>query len=222
MNGRGNTTAGRPRGRVILLPSAFVLLAALASGCARYEYDVVQPPELAGHVGEDAWVALRRSNDLEYRLRASDGRLVMLIYNRGGRTVRLTGAESAVIDPGGESHPMYSATIPPGTFAKRIFPPPPLRVNRYGPSIGFGVGYAGASRVRVPSHRHAVRHRPYPYHAHAGHFHDFEPAYYTVYDPNDRTHFAWPGESSVRFLFAYRPEGGEPFRHEFLIRRRKM
>ena len=221
MNGRMNDTTERPRSRVILHPSALILPALLlVSGCARYEYDVVEPADLAGHVGEESWVALRRSNDLEYRLRAYDNRLVMLIYNRGDRPVKLLGADSAAVDPRGESHPLHSATIPPGSYAKRIFPPPPLRVQRYGPSFGFGVGVMGASRVRAGPRGRAFRHQHHPYHA--TRFHDLEPRYYTVYDPNDRTMFAWPGESAVRFLFAYEPDGGEPFRHEFLIRRRKM
>ena len=215
----------RPPKRLILHPAAFLLL--FVSGCARYEYDVVQPAELAGHVGETSWVALRRGNDVEYRLRASDNRLVMLVYNRGDRTVKLLGADSAVVDPRGESHPVRSATIPPGSYAKRIFPPPPARVQPYGPSFGVGVGYIGAAHVRAVSHGAPYHYHAHPYHAHPHHYHwagyhDFEPRYYTVYDPNDRTGFDWPGESAVRFLLAFEPEGGEVFTHEFLIRRRKM
>ena len=201
--------------RFILHPSAFILLS-LLPGCARYEYDVVQPADLAGHVGEKSWVALRRSNDLEYCLRAADNRLVMHIYNRGGQPVKLLGADSAAVDSRGESHPLQSAIIPPGSYAKRVFPPPPPRVQRYGPSFGFGIGYAGAARVRGRHNRH------HPHRFHSAAAHDFEPRYYSVYDPNDRTFFNWPGESAVRFLFAYQAEGDEVFRHEFLIRRRKM
>src|SRR5688500_15554476 len=77
-------------------------LLALAGGCARYEYDLVRPPELAQHVGTKAWATVPL-NDLEYRLLTSDNRLVMLIYNRGERTVRLAQADSVVVDPSGES-----------------------------------------------------------------------------------------------------------------------
>lgn len=206
------------RSRSRLSPLALLLLA-LTPGCARYEYDVVEPPDLAGHVGEKSWVALRRPGDVEYRLRSYDDRLVMRLYNRGEGSVKLLGADSAVVDPRGESHPMQSATIPPGAYVQKIFPPPLPRVRRYGPSFGFGVGVMGAQRVG-----HRPRHRPYR-HRHAFHsagFHDFEPRYYTVYDPNDRTYFAWPGETGARFIFALQREGGEVIRHEFLIRRRKM
>lgn len=199
--------------RFILHPSAFILFLSLA-GCTRYEYDVVQPPELAGHVGTQSWLALRR-DPLEYYLRTSDNRLVMRIYNRGEAQVKLLGADSAAVDPRGESHPLVSATIPPGSYVTRIFPPPRPTMQRTGPSVGFGVGagYAGAS------HGHPYHHHHYPYHYYAS---DLEPRYYTVYDPNDRTYFDWPGETSMRFLFAFQREGAEPIRHEFLIRKRKM
>jgi hypothetical protein len=191
----------------------------LAGGCARYEYDIVQPPELAAHVGANSWVVLRRGNDLEYRLRTADNRLVMLIDNRGERPVKLLGADSFVVDASGESHPLYSSTIPPGTYVKRIFPPPLPTMQRNGPTVGVGVGagYVGAMHV---GHAHYPYHYPYPHHSLA--YDDLEPRYYTVYDPNDRTYFDWPAEATVRFLFAFQREGEDTFRHEFLIRRRKM
>jgi hypothetical protein len=202
----------------------------LFSGCAHYEYDVVQPPELAGHVGEGSWVALRRTGDIEYRLRSYDNFLVMLICNGGQTPVKLLGADSSAVDSRGESHPMPSATIPPGSYVKRIFPPPRPRVEPYGPSFSFGVGYVHAERVvsavATPAHAPPVRHSyPYPYHyPFYGHgFYDSEPRYYTVYDANDRTYFDWPGGTSVRFTFALAREGQEGvMRQELLVRRVKM
>jgi hypothetical protein len=205
------------------------LLLALLAGCAHYEYDVVQPPELAGHVGDNAWVVLRRGGDVEYRLRSSDGYLVMLVYNRGESPVKLLGTDSFAVDPRGESHPMPSGTIPPGSYVKRIFPPPRPRVEPYGPRFSFGVGYFHAQRVggaraapaRPPPARY-YRPYPYPYGFYDG-FDDFEPRYYTVYDTNDRTYFDWPGGTSVRFLFAFAREGQEGVvRQEMLVRRVKM
>jgi hypothetical protein len=203
--------------RFILHALSGILLFALF-GCARYEYEVVRPPDLAGHIGSKAWVALRRG-DVEYRAISSDNRLVMRLYNRGEVQVKLLGADSAVVDPRGESRPLLGATIPPGSYVTRIFPPPRPTVQRTGPGIGFGVGagYAGAQRVRGSRYRY---HR-HPHHFHSG-FSSFERRYDTVYDPNDRTHFDWPGETSVRFLFTLEREVGELIRHEFLIRRTKM
>lgn len=193
-----------------VVPSALGLLL-LLTGCVHYEYDVVEPPELAGHVGEKSWVSLQR-DDIEYRLRSYDNRLVVHIYNRGGEVIRLLGADSAAVDPRGESHPLHGAAIPPASYAKRIFPPPQPRVQRYGPTVGVGVGVGHGA-----GHGHYHHH---PFHSPA--FDDFGPRYYGVYDPSDRTYFQWPGETNVRLLLGYEREGGERFRHEFLIRRRKM
>jgi hypothetical protein len=206
---RGRSNTERPRRSIA---TAFILV--FLAGCARYEYDIVEPPDLAGHVGTKSWTSLRR-DELEYRLRTADNRLVVQIYNRGEAPVKLLGDDSAAVDPRGESHPLRSATIPPGSYAKRIFPPPRPEVERYGPSIGIGVG-AGFGHVRGrPRHFHRAALDP-------GIAGPVEPRYFAVYDPNDRTYFDWPGEGSVRFLFAYERENGERFRHEFLIRRRKM
>ena len=42
----------KPRLPPILLPS---ILLALTGGCARYEYDLVRPPDLSRHVGARQW-----------------------------------------------------------------------------------------------------------------------------------------------------------------------
>jgi len=206
----------------ILYPSSLILC--LLTGCAHYEYDIVQPPELAGHVGDDAWVALRRGGGIDYRLRSYDNYLVVLIYNDGDTPVKLLGADSFAVDPHGESHPMPSSTIPPGSFVKRVFPPPRPRVEPYGPSWSVGVGYVHAQQVTAASShpQHSAWHS-YPYHTWYGHPYYDAPRYYTVYDTNDRTYFDWPGGTSVRFLFAFAREGQEGvMRQELLIRRVKM
>jgi len=206
----------------ILHPSAFILL--FLSGCAHYEYDVVQPPELAVHVGEGSWVALRRTGDVEYRLRSYDNFLVMLIYNGGQTPVKLLGADSSAVDARGESHPMPSATIPPGSYVKRIFPPPRPRVEPYGPSFSFGVGYVHLQHVHAaPPHAPPAHSHPYHYPYYGQGFYDTQPRYYTVYDANDRTFFDWPGGTGVRFTFALAREGQEGvMRQELLVRRVKM
>ena len=68
-----------------IVPPALGLVL-LLTGCARYEYDIVEPPAWASHVGEKSGVSLR--DDIEYRLVSSDDRLVMHIYNRGAAVVR--------------------------------------------------------------------------------------------------------------------------------------
>jgi hypothetical protein len=197
--------------------SAFCLV--LLAGCAHYEYDVVEPPQLAGHVSTKAWLAERR-DDLEYRMVTSDNRLVVHVYNRGERPVKLLGTDSAAVDARGESHPLRTATVPPGSYVKWIFPPPPMQVAHYGTTVGIGVG---AAYGYGPGHG-PWGYGTYHYHdpLHAGAFDQYGPRYYSIYDPNDSTYFDWSGESAVRFLFTFERENGERIRHEFLIRRRKV
>lgn len=200
-----------------------VPLLILLPGCVRYEYDVVQPPELAGHVGTKSWVSFQR-DELEYRLRTVDDRLVMRIYNLGEQPVKLLGPDSAAVDPRGESHPLRRATILPGSHVRLVFPPPRPRVARYGPSFGFGVGIGSGFGGRF----HHRDHFGY------GAYDDIGPRYYSVYDASDPTYFRWPGNTNLRLLLTYRrgltgesetpaDEGGEEiFRHEFTFRRRRM
>ena len=75
-----------------------ITLLSLTGGCARYEYDLVQPPDLAGHVGGKSWTTFRR-DELEYQLRTVDNLLVALVYNLGEGTIKLSGSDSAAIDP---------------------------------------------------------------------------------------------------------------------------
>jgi hypothetical protein len=194
----------------MLVRAVPLVLLAITSGCTGHEYDLVEPAELAGHVGTKSWANVRR-DELEYRLRTADDRLVMLIYNRGERPMKLLGPDSAAIDPRGESHPLHSATILPGSHVRRVFPPPRPIVERYGEPFAFG--YGGS-----------FHHRD---HFGYGAYDDLGPRYYSVHDPNDPTYFTWPGGTGLRLLLTYQRglSGGKPddvFRHEFTFRRRKM
>ena len=189
------------------------VLLVLATGCVHYEYDLLQPPELARHVGTAHWETFRR-DELEYRLRTSDERLVALVYNRGGRTVKLSGADSAAVDSRGESHPLQVRTVPPDSYVKLIFPPPPPQVRPYGPTFGFGVGM-GYVRHLGSRYRDGLGFG-------SGMYDDLEPRYYTVYDPNDRTYFEWPGNTYLRLLLTFVRDGGETFHHDFVFHRRRM
>ena len=193
--------------------SSLLLLVAVGGGCARYEYDLVRPPELARHIGASAWETVT-FDALEYRLRTSDNRLVMLVYNHGDRMVRLSGADSAAVDPKGESHPLQGRTILPGSYVKLIFPPPRPTVG-YAPSMAVGAGYGTA--YGVPYRDGLGFGGPY-----YGPYDDLSPRYYSVYDPNNRIYFDWPAETDVRLSLAYEPDGAQPFRQELVFRRRKM
>jgi hypothetical protein len=194
---------------------AIILLITL-TGCARYEFELVQPQELARHIATktDQVVSI---DPLEYRLQSMDGRLVMRIYNRTNDPIELLGSKSAVVDPRGQSHPLRDQTIAAQSFVKLIFPPMRPRVYDTGPTFGIGVGYhTGAYRSRG-----RYRNRNYygdPYFASA---YDYGPRYLALYDEGDAQYWDWTGQSTARVSLVFR-RGGKEFRHDFTFARRKM
>jgi hypothetical protein len=182
-------------------------LLSASSGCAKYEYNLVKPPELARHIGTNADTVVS-VDPLEYRLRSVENRLVMRIFNPTEDAIELVGPRCTVVDPGGQSHPLRSQSIAPGSFIKLIFPPPQPRVYDYGPTFGVGVGYSVGA--------YPYRRYPYPYDPY-----DYGPRYLAVYDENDALYWDWRGEGEARAVLTYR-RGDKEFRHEFLFRRQKM
>ena len=193
-------------------------LFALTAGCARYEYDLVQPQEHAAHVGRGVDRAVEMG-PVTYRLRSVDNRLVMRAYNNSDEPIELLGDRSVVVDPNGQSHPLRSQTIAPRSFIKMIFPPPRPRVYDPGPTFGVGVGYgiradAGGAELpdRTAFHTHHNAYEPY--------FRD-PPHYITVYDEADAFYWDWKGGGEARINLVYR-QGERELRHEFVFRRVKM
>src|SRR5205085_8901999 len=78
---------------------------------------------------------------LTYRMKTYDDHLVMLIENSTSDPIQLLGDQSSVVGPNGQSHPLRNQSIAPSSYIKLIFPPIRPYVDRWGPSIGFGVGY---------------------------------------------------------------------------------
>ena len=184
---------------------------ALLSGCARYEYQLVRPPELTRQVGRniDQVFALE---PLEYRLRTVDNRLVMRVFNQSQDPIELLGQKCSVVDPEGQSHPLPGQTIAPGSFIKMIFPPPRPRTYDpyYGPSwhTGVGVGVRVDGRWRGRQFPPSPQVRP-------------SPVYLDVYDEANAYYWDWRGEGEARIMLVYR-KGEEEFRHDFLFRRRRV
>jgi hypothetical protein len=186
-------------------------------GCARYEFEVLEPPEFATHVGRKKETAADvRREPLDYHMRAYDGRLVMNIFNNDEQPIDLLGDQSYVVDPDGESHPLPSAAIAPDAYIKLIFPPLRPYYPRE-PHFGFGIGI-GVSHFHHNHHRHfrGPRFR-----------HFFDPdmtgtsasrTYFYQYDPGT-LYWAWEKESAIRLRLTYRRQNDEIFHHEFVIRR---
>lgn len=203
--------------RLLFVFNAVVIGLSLA-GCARYEYDLINPPELARHIGTQS-DEIVRVDPLEYRLRTYDNRLVMSVFNPTSDPVTLMGDRSYVVDPAGQSHPLRGQTIAPGTFVRLILPPMRPGYYQTGPTIGIGVGVVGYSGFY--GHRYGYRGLGYdPF------FYD-EPRYYTYYDESDNTYWTWDGQTSVRLHLAYQRGGGggggrEGFAQDFTFARKKM
>src|SRR5438093_962561 len=110
----------------------------LICGCTHYEFDLVRPPEMQRRIGTSTDEAIDRG-PLVYRLTTYENHLVMRIYNPSDEPIELLGAQSVVVDPQGESHPVMKQAIAPHSYIKLIFPPVRQEIYPTGPSISFGV-----------------------------------------------------------------------------------
>jgi hypothetical protein len=181
---------------------SWLIVLFLMGGCS-YEYDITRPPDAAGHVGDKTDYVFPR-DPLEYRMRSVDSLLVVQIYNPTDDTITLSGSQSSVVDPKGQSHPLRTQTMASHSYIKFILPPQPPVIQSNGPTLGIGIGVIGSR-----THRHF---------ANDG-FVDDEPRYLVVMD-DQALYWQWDGESEVRLLLAF-DRNGKPFSHEFVIARKK-
>jgi hypothetical protein len=130
--------------------------------------------------------------------------LVVRIFNPTSDPIELLGEKSTAVSPDGTSHPLRGQTIAPQSHAKLILPPRRPRVYNSGPTFGVGVGM------------HVDR-REYGY---PDPVYDDQPRYLAIYD-DDALYWDWNGQTEVRLTPVYQ-RGDESFRHEFVIRRKKM
>jgi hypothetical protein len=198
----------RPAALSLPLIALFALLG--VTGCAHAEFDILQPPDLAQHVGTKEWVTAPRPS-VDYRMIAYEDHLVIHAYNHTGQNLILLAEQSTVVDPAGQSHPLplRNQTILPNSFAKLILPPVRPQLVPTGPAIniGFGATYGSA----------------YPYHYHGGRYYYgygygyspywYEPPrYYVVYGGDDSSlYWPWPDGGQVRLVLTYvRPDAPPP------------
>jgi hypothetical protein len=189
-------------------------LAAGAGGCATYEYNLVQPADLARHIGRKTDETVK-IDPLEYRLRTVENRLVVRIFNPTEEQIELIGPRSTAVDPTGQSRPLRGQTIAPGSFISLIFPPP--RPVVWGPTPGptWGVGVGGS--VRVDGRRSfpaGAWSDPYA-------FGDPGPRFLAVIDANDNSFWEWQGtEGELRLLLTFQRKDKQ-FQHTLVFRRQK-
>ena len=175
-------------------------LGLLVTGCARYEYAVVQPPELATHVDRDG--AVIDQPPLVYHLVSYDNRLVIRIENPGDQPVQLVGERSWIVSPDGESRPLPTQAIAPQSHLKLILPPMQPTATRVGPSIGFGIGASSGGRVGTG----------------VGVGMPLRSGHYTH---DDHAYWDWRGQTEVRMHLSYERDG-ERWEHDFTFLRQKM
>lgn len=187
-----------------------VVAAALMTGCARYQYAIVEPGHLARTLDEEG----TRVNyePLEYDFAVRDDILSMAIANPALQPVNIVADKSYIVSPEGQSYPVsVSGSIAPRSFTAMLLPPQPV-VYRSEPrfSIGFGIGsgaYYGG---------------PYVSHGFGYHFYDsiYEGPrdYYPVNLPN---YWTWK-TGQVRLRLAYEQGTNNAFTHDFVIERRKV
>jgi len=193
------------------------------SGCAHYEYDLVNPPDLARHISSKS-DELVRVDPLEYRLRTYENRLVMSVVNPTPDPITLAGDRSYVVDPAGQSHPLRVQTIAPDTYIRLVLPPMRPGYYQSNPNIGigFGVGYShyhGGGHYYGGGHRYGYGYGAFGYDPF---FYD-QPQYYTYYDESDNTYWNWEGQTSIRLHLVYFRAGNrEPFMQDFTFARKKM
>jgi hypothetical protein len=217
--------------RRTLVPILAVFLVS-AAGCARYEYDLIEPGDLAQHIGTKDDVVFR-TDAAEYRLRTVSNRLVMRIYNDADEPLTLAGNRSFVVDPGGQSHPLVAQTIAPGSYIRLIFPPPPPTVEQTGPSFHFGVGGAYRYGYYRPYYRNyrdrgaryargGARYGRYAYYDPFFYNTYYGPRYYRVYDDSNPAYWDWSGEGQVRVTLMYERGEGQRVEDTFVFARKKM
>src|SRR4051794_2711252 len=105
-----------------LFPLVFLFSLAAGGGCARYEYELVQPADVAQHIGTKQPLSIPME-PLRYEAITASDRLVLFVFNDTDDVVKLLGDDSFAVDQRGESHPLPTRSIAPGTSSKLIFPP---------------------------------------------------------------------------------------------------
>jgi hypothetical protein len=205
----------RPRVALSLPALLLVNLAFVAGGCAHYEYDLVEPADHAQHIGAKTPIEIPLE-PIRYQAQSSSDHLVLVMHNETQDPIKLLGDDSFAVDPSGESHPLPTRTIAPGTATKLILPPVKPTFRSTGPnySVGFGVGVANN-----------YGRRGYAAGGFAGDpwYYDNYPRYYRLED-DGTLYWNWSGDKTdVRLRLVYQ-QGDKPekFHHDFTFRRVKM
>jgi hypothetical protein len=177
-----------------------------ASGCAHYQYELLQPPVAGPRILSDKTATLVPLPFLEYRFSQGDDHLSMQITNTSDELITLVGPRSYVVDTVGQSHPLASRTIALHSYIALLIPPEPPEYRVYYPPGWYG-------------------YYPYSYYRPWGDYYwDYPPgpAYVTLATPTDY-YWEWPGTGEFRLNLTFqRPQVRQAFTNTFLFARRKL
>ena len=162
------------------------------TGCASYQYDVTTPDGGALAVMKDQDLIVP-ADPVRLRLRQVESRCVLIIDNPTADAVTIDGMASAIVDPTGQSRPIATQLIAPGSYVKLILPPL-LDVDPRGPRLQLGLGFI----VNATTERQAD-------YLETGAAQDY---------------WEWPGEGTVRILLSIKTKD-QTFKHELTLRKIK-
>ncbi len=188
----------------------FLALATLLTGCATYDYRLVQPPPPAGASIINREPVRVHVDPLDYQFEGRNRHLLMQISNPTDQRIALVSDRSYAVDPLGESHPIAGRMIGPHSYAQLSLPPVPVTFPYpaygwgplWGPGWG-GVGWGWYDPLWGPSFGPAfIGPPPVTYYQ-----------VWTAYDWNWR-----PGRAHFHLLY---DRQGKTFEHDFEIIREK-
>lgn len=180
-----------------------VLAGVWMSGCAGYEYDLVQPKALARHIGSKTAANVTQT-PLNYSFEAVENHLVIWVRNPTADPIRILGDRSVVVDPSGQSHPLQSQTIAADSYVKLILPPLHTYVYGYGPPV---IIWAGGGDGEAVFRR--------------GFYYNDGPDWVVTPDPLDPTYFTWDGQTNLRLILSFE-RSGKVFEQSFVFHQTKV
>ncbi len=186
-------------------------------GCASYRYEIADPQGQARVVRKDADLVIP-ALPAEIRARQVESRCVIMIRNPTTQPISLDSAQSTLVDPDGQIHPIAGQLIPPGAYGKLILPPM-REVSPRGPEFRIGFGLQVRADIGDSS-----RNSDKASHSHANSVQKDssvqQKSLYLMYGEADNAYWEWKGEGSARLILGL-VQNEQTFRHEFIIRRIK-
>jgi hypothetical protein len=188
--------------------AGLALLSIFFTGCAHYQYVIVQPP----NVGQPLTKQPIRVDlaPLSYQFFAKDEHVFMEINNPTEGPISLLGPKSYLVDPQGRSHPLRGGIIAPHSFIGMSLPPKEPPGGGLRPSMGVGLGFGG------PHFSSGLG-------FHSGMAFYEDPFFYEPSEPGASSHFWEWKTGQVRMLLYYQQwNPTNTFEHQFVIERRKV